>query len=274
MTGENSSSAAVRETAGSHMVCKIPRATAETTVKTVIKSLQGEHFECADTVFVIDAAGRLEGIVRINDLLANGDRPIGEIMVSEYDGVRSDDDQEQIAVLAIRLNMIVVPVVDSHRRLIGAVPPEALFRILRDEHMEDMQRFAGIAPHERGPVIALRAPLFDRYRRRLPWLVFGLLASSVVTSVMVGFEHCLSANVQVAFFIPALVYITGAIGTQAVSVAVQSLSSDNAPSRALLRDELVVGFAIGASLGLLSSILVFTIFGNSMLSLAVGLAVH
>ena len=97
MTGENSSSAAVRETAGSHMVCKIPRATAETTVKTVIKSLQGEHFECADTVFVIDAAGRLEGIVRINDLLANGDRPIGEIMVSEYDGVRSDDDQEQIS---------------------------------------------------------------------------------------------------------------------------------------------------------------------------------
>jgi magnesium transporter len=90
---------------------------------------------------------------------------------------------------------------------------------------------------------------------------------------MVGFEHALSANVQVAFFIPALVYITGAIGTQAVSVAVQSLSTDNAPSRALLRDELLIGFAIGASLGLLSSILVLSIFGNGMLAMAVGLAV-
>jgi magnesium transporter len=255
------------------MVSKIPRVTADTTVSTVIKSLQGEQFECADTVFVIDAAGRLEGIVRINDLLANRDRPIGEIMVSEHEAVRPEDDQEQIAVLAIQLNMIVVPVVDGDQRLIGAVPPEALFRILRDEHMEDMQRFAGIATHERGPVIALRAPLFDRFRRRLPWLVFGLFASSVVTSVMVGFEHSLSTNVQVAFFIPALVYITGAIGTQAVSVAVQSLSTNNSPSKGLLRDELLIGVAIGASLGLLSSILVFTAFGNSMLSLAVGLAV-
>ena len=273
MTGENSSSAADPETAGSYMVSRIPRATADTTVSSVIKSLQGEQFECADTVFVIDAAGRLEGIVRINDLLANGDRPIGEIMELEHEAVRSDDDQEQIAVLAMQLNMIAVPVVDGDRRLIGAVPPEALFRILRDEHMEDMQRFAGIAPHERGPVIALRAPLFDRFRRRLPWLVFGLFASSVVTSVMVGFEHSLSANVQVAFFIPALVYITGAIGTQAVSVAVQSLSTDNTPSKGLLRDELLIGISIGASLGLLSSILVFTAFGNSMLSLVVGLAV-
>jgi len=274
MTLENSSSAtAHRETAGFYMVSNIPRATADTPVNTVIKSLQGQQFECADTVFVIDAAGRLEGIVRINDLLANGNRPIGEIMESKHEAVRSDDDQEQIAVLAMQLSMIVVPVVDSDQRLLGAVPPEALLRILRDEHMEDMQRFAGIAPHARGPVVALRAPLFDRFRRRLPWLIFGLFASSVITFVMVGFEHSLSANVEVAFFVPALVYIAGAIGTQAVSVAVQSLSTDSIPIKALLQDELVIGVAIGASLGLISSILVFASFGDSMLSLAVGLAV-
>jgi magnesium transporter len=245
----------------------------DTLVNTVIQSLRGQKFECADTVFVTDAEGRLEGIVRINDLLAGGERQIVEIMEPEHEAVRYGDDQEQIAVLAMQLNMIAVPVVDDDERLIGAVPPEALFKILRAEHMEDLQRLAGIALHEGGPVVALDAPLHDRFRRRLPWLVFGLLASSIITFIMAGFEQSLSANLEVAFFIPALVYISGAIGTQAVSVSVRGLSTDDISITGLLQDELVIGTAIGASLGLISSILVFVAFGDGALSLAVGLAV-
>ncbi len=261
------------ETAASHMITHIPRASADMPVSEVIQSLQGQKFECADTVFVTDTEDRLQGIVRINDLFADGERRIGDIMEPEHEAVRYGDDQEQIAVLAMQLNMIAVPVVDDDGRLIGAVPPESLFRILRAEHMEDIQRLAGIRPHEYGPADALHAPLFSRFRRRLPWLVFGLFASSIITFVMAGFEQSISANVAVAFFVPALVYMAGAIGTQAVSVAVQGLSTDNISIKALLQDELVIGIAIGASLGLISFILVFAAFGDGILSLAVGLAV-
>ena len=153
------------------------------------------------------------------------------------------------------------------------MPPENLFRILRAEHMEDLQRMAGIATHERGPVVALNAPLFDRFRRRLPWLVLGLLASCIITVVMAGFEKSLSANVAVAFFVPALVYIAGAIGIQAVSVAVRGLSDDAVPIGKLLREEIVIGLAIGASLGLIAFVLVFLAFGSVPLSLSVALAV-
>jgi magnesium transporter len=222
---------------------------------------------------VTDTDGRLEGIVRINDLLADGERRIAEIMEPEHEAVRRGDDQEEIAILAMRLNMIAVPVVDDDQRLIGAVPPEALFRILRAEHMEDLQRLAGIASHERGPIVAVDAPLHDRFRRRLPWLVFGLLASSIITAVMTGFEQSLATNVEVAFFIPALVYIAGAIGTQAVSVAVRGLSDGDVAIKSLLGDELIIGTAIGASLGLIAFVLVFFAFGDAALSLAVGLAV-
>ena len=274
MTPENpSNTSAPTETAASHMVTQIPRATVTTRVNTVIQSLRGQTFECADTVFVTDDEGRLEGIVRINDLFADGDRRIGEIMEPEHAAVRIGDDQEKIALLAMQLDMIAVPVVDNNSRLIGAVPPEALFRILRAEHMEDLQRLAGIASHDQGPVVALNAPLYDRFRRRLPWLVVGLLASSIITFVMAGFEQSLSANIAVAFFVPALVYIAGAIGTQAVSVAVRGLSADNISIAALLRDELIIGMAIGASLGLISFVLVFLAFGDAALALAVGLAV-
>lgn len=261
------------ETAASHLVTHIPRATTDMSVASVIEALRGQRYECADTIFVTDANGRLEGIVRINDLLADGHRPIVEIMEPEHEAVRPGDDQEEIAVLAMRLNMIAVPVVDDHERLIGAVPPEALFKILRAEHMEDLQRLAGITAHERGPIVAMDAPLRDRISRRLPWLVFGLLASSVITAVMAGFEHSLAANVEVAFFIPALVYIAGAIGTQAVSVAVRGLSDDDVAIRRLLSDELIIGTAIGTVLGVITLALVFFTFGNGALSVAVGLAV-
>jgi magnesium transporter len=263
----------LKETAGSYMVTHIPRATVNTTVDTVIQSLRGKAFECADTVFVTGSTGRLEGIVRINDLFANGERQIGEIMEPEHEAVQRDDDQEQIAVLAMQLNMIAVPVVDEDAKLIGAVPPEALFKILRAEHMEDLQRFAGIMPHEEGPQVALDAPLYDRLRRRLPWLIFGLFASTVITFLMAGFEQTLSANVAVAFFVPALVYIAGAIGTQAVSVAVRGLSTDNISIGGLLRDELIIGVTIGITLGAIAFVSVFITFDDLALALAVGLAV-
>lgn len=263
----------VAETAGAHMVTRIPRANADTLVDEVIRTLRGQHFDCADTIFVTDAAGRLDGIVRINDLLSDGAHRIGEIMEPEHEAVRSDDDQEEIAVLAMKLGMIAVPVVDSDDHLIGAVPPEALFRILRHEHMEDLQRIAGITPHEHGPDVALDSPLFDRFRRRLPWLMVGLVASSFVTLLMARFEHTLAANVMVAFFVPALVYIAGAIGSQAVSVAVRGLANDSVSLGRLLRDELVIGVAIGAALGLVSYAAVLAVFGDAVLAIAVGLSV-
>jgi len=261
------------ETAGAYMVSNIPRAFTDTPIQEVLESFKGRKFDCPDTVFVTDRDGFLEGIVRINDLFADGSQTIGEIMEPEHEAVLPGDEQEQIAVLAMQLNMIAVPVVDTSGKLIGAVPPEALFSILRAEHMEDLQRIAGIMPHEESPHLALEAPLFDRFRRRLPWLVFGLLASSVITMLMTGFEHTLSENVAVAFFVPALVYIAGAIGTQAVSVAVRSLSTEDVPIGKLLRDEIIIGIAVGLTLGTITFIMVMVVFGDAVLALTVGLAV-
>jgi magnesium transporter len=255
------------------MVRHIPRATPDTPVGEVIKELSGRHFDCADTIFITDENDCLEGIVRINDLFSDGELPIADIMEPEHDAVRFEDDQEEIAVLAIKLNMIAVPVVDDDGHLIGAVPPEALFKILRDEHMEDLQRLAGIEPHEEGPSVALDAPISDRFRRRLPWLLFGLAASSIITFVMAGFEETLASNVAVAFFVPALVYIAGAIGTQAVSVAVRGLATNTVSLASMIRDESITGIAIGAALGFVSFLGVFVVFDDLMLSLAVGLAV-
>ena len=262
-----------REAAAAHMVANIPRAKHDTPVDRVIEALRGHLYDCADTVFVTDDSGHLMGIVRINDLFGSRAEKIGDIMEERHEAVRPGDDQEEIAQLAIRLDMIAVPVVDEFGQLIGAVPPEALFRILREEHMEDLQRLAGITTHEHGAEAALDASILNRFTRRAPWLIFGLAASSLITLVMIGFEHTLSENVAAAFFVPALVYIAGAIGTQAVSVAVRSLSTQEIAIGRLLRDELIIGLALGSVLGLLATGAVLTIFGEPNLALAVGLSV-
>ena len=262
-----------REAAGAHMLANVPRAQMDAPVDSVIENLRGQHYDCADTIFVVDDDGKLMGIVRINDLLGEKAKRIGDIMEEEHEAVRPGDDQEEIAQLAIRLNMIAVPVVDDLGQLIGAVPPEALFRILRDEHMEDLQRFAGISAHTEGSEAALDASLLNRFKRRMPWLIFGLLASSLITLVMVGFEQTLSENVAAAFFVPALVYIAGAIGTQAVSVSVRTLSMQDVSIGPLLRGEMIIGLWIGSVLGVLAGGAVMTVFGQPPLAVAVGLAV-
>lgn len=264
---------ALSDTAAEHMTPDVPTAHPDSAVADVFFDLRGKRFACADTIFVVDDDRRLEGIVRINDLLAAHGGTVRDIMEPEHDSVRRDDDQEAVAALAMKYGMIAVPVVDDDERLIGAVPPEALFEVLREEHMEDLQRLAGITPHEDGGAYAMNEPLASRFRRRVPWLLFGLLASSLVTVVMAGFEDAMMRNVSVAFFVPALVYIAGAIGSQAVSVAVRGLSLGSVAIATLVRDEMLIGSAIGTTLGLVSALAVFGLMGDARLAAAVGLAV-
>ncbi len=263
----------LHESAGRHMVTSIPIVHMDTPVTEVLDWLRGRRFDCAETVFVTDRKGRLEGIVRLNDLFLDGPTRIGEIMEPEHESVGLEDDQETVAALAIRLGMVAVPVVDDEERLVGAVPPEAMFRILRAEHFEDLQLLAGINPQEASPEMSLDSPVYDRLRRRLPWLIAGLVASSLITLVMAGFERTIEHNVAAAFFVPALVYIAGAIGTQAVSVSVRALSADSVSIGPLLRDEMIIGVGIGLALGSVSGAAVLLTFGDLALSLAVGLAV-
>ncbi|WP_162906521.1 magnesium transporter [Algihabitans albus] len=263
------------ESARAHMASRVPRAETGDSAAVVLDDLRGRHFDCAEAVFVTDRDGRLEGIVHISDLLAaRPDQAMAELMEPEHTAVHPDQDQEAVALAALRLGLVAVPVVDHAGLLLGAVPPQALALILRREHDEDLQRLAGISRDgddiARG---ALEAPLGDRLKRRLPWLVIGLLASSLATLVVARFEHTLNANVAVAFFVPALVYIAGAIGTQAVSVAVRGLGARRMAMGPLLLRELATGSLIGLALGSIVVLPVWWIFDDGLLALAVALAV-
>jgi magnesium transporter len=181
-----------------------------------------------------------------------------------------ETDQERVANVALRHHVTAVPVADSAGRFLGVVPAQALLQILRHEHVEDLHRMAGIRREGLQARHALEATPVRRARDRLPWLLVGLAGSMVATAVVDGFEHTLQAQLAVAFFMPGLVYLTDAIGTQCEAITVRGLSTTHQPAGKLLWGELRTGLLLGAVLGALVFAGVLAAYQNVRLALAVG----
>ncbi len=259
-------------TAGEHAVRAVPLASPDQTAGAARAALAGKKFDCADTVCVTDAAGRMVGALRLTALLAASDTArIGDIMIADAPRCLPDADQEIVADLARRLNLAAVPVVGADGRLVGVVPPEALIDVLRREHVEDLHRLAGIMHGNQRAESALEESPFLRLKHRLPWLMVGYVGSLAATAVMARFEDVLQAKVAIAFFVPAIVYLADAIGTQTEAIAVRGLSLAHRPLSRLLMGEIATGLLIGGVMGVLALPAIYLAFGDGRLAVAVAL---
>lgn len=262
-----------RETAVSHLVRRVPIGSSDETVASVLARLPGNAFDYADTIYVVDEINTLMGMVPLPGLLAaTPHQCLRDILRKPFPTVRAEADQETVASLAIINGLAAIPVVDKQQRLLGVVPPQALLEILRHEHVEDLHRFVGIRHYNLQARTAMESSPIRRARDRLPWLLVGLMGSMLATYVMTQFEHALQSQVVIAFFVPGLVYLADAIGTQTEAIAVRGLSLSRTPVRTMIAGELRTGLIIGLTLGALTFPVVWLIFGDARLALAVSLA--
>jgi magnesium transporter len=186
--------------------------------------------------------------------------------------VSPDTDRELAASMAIRAEVSALAVCDKDGRFIGAVPASALMSILRDEHLEDLHHMAGILAKSEVARAALIAPPLKRAMFRLPWVLIGLAGSTVITAIMARFETSLSAHIAVAFFVPALVFLTDSVGTQAETIAVRSFSLSDTSLLSLFAAEVGTAMIVGLVLSALALPLIWFVFGDAMLGLAVAVA--
>ncbi len=262
-----------QESALSHLVRRVPQAAPHETVGAVMARLPGQSFDYAGAVFLVDTGGRFAGTVPMTRLFAAAaDTPLGEIAQPPIQSVAQSLDQERMATQAIDHGMIAMPVVDADGRLLGVVPPEALMDILRRERVEDLHRLAGIRRETVRARAAIEEPPLRRTRDRLPWLLVGLVGSMIATYVVARFEHVLETRTAIAFFIPGIVYLADAIGTQTEAIAVRGLSLSRVPFPRLMAGELRTGLLIGMTLGLISLPGIWFIFGDLRLALGVALS--
>ncbi|HET7688044.1 MAG TPA: magnesium transporter [Candidatus Macondimonas sp.] len=261
------------DTAAHYMVGGVPRARPEQTAGEVVDALRGRSYDCVALLCVLDPEDRLLGVVPIAALLtAARDQPVGEALIADCPRVHPDEDQERVATLALHHDLAAVPVIDHGERLLGMVPTDALLRILRHEHVEDIHRLAGISRETQQARQALQAAPLRRVRHRLPWLLVGLAGSMVATFIMTRFEQTLAANMAISFFVPGLVYLADAIGTQSEAVAVRGLSLSHAGLARLVGGELRTGLLIGLIMGVITFPCVWLAFGDPSLALAVAVA--
>jgi magnesium transporter len=262
------------ETAGRHVVTRVPLARPSESVGAVVARLAEHDYEAVDAVYVVDAERTLAGAIRLADLLrASSQRSIGELVDRDYPRVGARHDQEHVAAEVLGRGATSAAVVDARGRLLGAVPPRALLDILRREHVEDLHRLAGIQREAAQTRSALEAPPTRRVRHRLPWLLVGLAGSMLAAVVIARFERVLERQLAVAFFVPAIVYLADAIGTQTEAVVVRGLSLNRLSLRHLLADELRTGLLIGLALAMLSLPIVVLGFGDVRLGLSVAAAI-
>lgn len=256
------------------MVRRLRRADPDELAGQVRTELIGVQHEAVDAVWVVDPAGRPLGAVPIGHLLAAAPRQtMAELMAPLGDAVRPDADRETLANAALRQPMVGVPVIDDGGRLVGVVPPQGLLRVLREEHVEDMNRLVGISRNHHEAQQALAGTVGQRARGRLPWLLLGLVGSGAVTWLVSRFEFLLSEHLAVAFFVPAVVYLADAVGTQSEAIAIRGLSFVRSPLKHLLCGETATGSLIGLTLAAFTLPAVWLAFGDLRLAATVALSV-
>jgi magnesium transporter len=262
------------ETAAQYLVADVPVTDGEQTVAAALARIAEAAPAFADTVYVTGPDARLRGVLNFPQLLAADPQSrVCELVVTHVPAVAPEEDQEQVAAIAIEYHLPAVPVVDGDQRLLGVVPTDALLGIQQREHVEDMHRLVGILKDHEQARDAIEGAAVARVLGRLPWLLIGLLGSMFATWMMASFEDTLRERLAVAFFIPAIVYLADAIGTQTEAVAVRGLTLSRMSLTNLLFGELRTGLVIGVIMGVVIVPTVYAAFGDLRLGLAVALAV-
>lgn len=222
-------------------------------------------------LFVLDDFGRLVGVVSLKDLVVEpADRKIREIMNPEVISVPVHLDQEEVAQLFKKYDLVTVPVVDDNHRLVGRITHDDIIDVLEEEADEDISLMAGVIHQEIAEESSLKIS-----RARLPWLVAGLFGGVLAAAVINEFETALQRIITLAFFIPVIMAMGGSSGTQAATVIVRGMATGdiniiNIGKR--LWVELRVSFINGIICGIILGIIVSLWLSNVPLGVVIAVS--
>lgn len=262
-----------KDSAHRHLARSVPVAAPDATVQEILTHMRGRRFDSADPVVVVDPQRHILGWIPLARLIeVDPQCAARQVMLANPPVVDLSMDQERVASTALHHEATAVAVVDRDKRLAGVVPAQALLGILRREHVEDLHRLAGIVHDEARVREAMEAPPARRARHRLPWLLLGLAGSVLAALLVSQFEAELAANVAIAFFLPGIVYLADAIGTQTEAITVRGLSLSHARIGSMLAGEVRTGLLMGLLLGSLAAGAAWLLVDDGRLALAVGLS--
>jgi len=194
-------------------------------------------------IFVVDPAFRLLGTVPLDRMLrAQRSTKVSEVMSEEQHVVRADEDQEDVARLFKRYNLVSVAVVDAGERLVGMLTIDDIVDVIEEEAEEDIRALAGVGDEEMSDTVAYTA------RSRFPWLFVNIITAFMAAAVIGLFDATIEEMVALAILMPIVASMGGNAGTQAMTVTVRALATKELGRRnagRVIRREVMVGLING-----------------------------
>ncbi len=240
------------ETAGGIMALEIVAVDQNRTAQEAQEVLRRKADEVEDVynIYVVDRMGVLKGLVSLKELvLADPKTKLSKIMDKEPISVHPEMDQEEVANLFHKYDLVAAPVVDEQGRLVGRITVDDVLDVLEEEVSEDITLMAGITDEE----IQERS-IFKLSGVRLPWLLVAFGGEMVSAAVMHHFKASLDQIIAAAFFIPLIMAMGGNTGIQSATVVIRGLATGDINLRdtgqRLLR-EVSVAFLNGLIIALL-----------------------
>ena len=257
---------------GARWVQDVPRVSGADPAHKVLAELEGKLFESAVDVAVCDGE-RLVGLVPIEVLLAADPATrLGDLIADRPPiKVAEGDDLETAAAQAARRGARTVAVFDRSGNFLGLVPPEELLATLNAEHEEDILRLSGSLTGATRARSAAEERVPRRLWHRVPWLLLGLGGAMLSAGIVASFEEQLQTQVLLAFFLPAVVYMADAVGTQTEAVVIRGISV-GVPARHVIGRELASGLIVGLLVAATFFPFAQLVWGNTAVAATVALA--
>jgi magnesium transporter len=222
-------------------------------------------------VYVVDGHDHLVGVVPLRRLItADPATPVHAILNPDVIRVDADTDQEEVARLATKHNLLAVPVVSRDNRLLGTITVDDVIDVIHEEATEDIHRLGGVSADE-----TVFDPPGKVVRRRLFWLLVNLPTAVLAASVVALFEPSIQALAALAVFMPMVAGMGGNAGIQTFTVIVRAIALGDLTvgnTRKVLLREAVIGLANGAGTGLVAGLIAYFWKGDPLLGLILGLA--
>ncbi|MCP4579441.1 MAG: magnesium transporter [Deltaproteobacteria bacterium] len=244
------------DTAGGLMALEFVAVKADVTVGDAIKTVreEGREVENLYYIWVTDDFQRLVGVISLKNLVLEPEnRKVSDIMNPDVISVSVDTDQEEVANIVRRYDLVNIPVVDDYSRLVGRITHDDIIDVIEEEIDEDMSLMAGVIDQEVTEESTIKIS-----RARLPWLIAALFGGIFAAVVINQFEASLQTMISLSFFFPVVMAMGGNTGTQAATVVVRGLATGdiglvNIGKRLLmeLRVALINGIICGGILGLI-----------------------
>jgi magnesium transporter len=215
-------------------------------------------------LYVVDELRVLLGVVPIRRLVAAPpETSCRDLMIREAISTPAEADQEEVARLVARYDLLAIPVTDVDGRMLGIITVDDVIDVITEEATEDMYHLAGLSEEDR-VFTSARVSI----RKRLPWMILNLGTAFTAAAVVGLFEQTIEKLVTLAVFLPVVAGVGGNGGIQTLTVITRSIALGEMEFSSGIRavgKEMVVGLTVGIVAGLLSGLIAFLWQGSPMM---------